>query len=99
MATIAGSGTRGRGISSKERFVIFASSLGTVFEWYDFYLYAILAPFFAALFFPPGNETAALLSAFATYAAGFLVRPFGAIIFGRSGIWWGANTHSSSPSW
>src|SRR5262249_30663237 len=68
-----------------EKFVIFASSLGTVFEWYDFYLYAILAPFFAALFFPPGNDTAALLSAFATYAAGFLVRPFGAIIFGRIG--------------
>ncbi|HEV2976226.1 MAG TPA: MFS transporter, partial [Casimicrobiaceae bacterium] len=57
---------------TEERRVIFASSLGTVFEWYDFYLYAILAPFFAALFFPKGNETAALLSAFATYAAGFL---------------------------
>src|SRR5216110_1920171 len=69
----------------EERKVIFASSLGTVFEWYDFYLYATLAPFFAALFFPPGNDTAALLSAFATYAAGFLVRPFGAIIFGRIG--------------
>jgi len=72
-------------MTKDERFVVFASSLGTVFEWYDFYLYAILAPFFAALFFPPGNETAALLSAFATYAAGFLVRPFGAIIFGRIG--------------
>src|SRR5277367_2580449 len=70
---------------SEERRVIFASSLGTVFEWYDFYLYAILAPFFAALFFPKGNETAALLSAFATYAAGFLVRPFGALVFGRIG--------------
>src|SRR5215831_4822536 len=65
--------------------VIFASSLGTVFEWYDFYLYATLAPFFAALFFPKGNDTAALLSAFATYAAGFLVRPFGALVFGRLG--------------
>jgi MFS family permease len=62
-----------------------ASSVGTVFEWYDFYLYAILAPFFASLFFPKGNETAALLAAFATYAAGFLVRPFGAIVFGRIG--------------
>ncbi len=69
----------------EERRVIFASSLGTVFEWYDFYLYATLAPFFAALFFPPGNETGALMSAFATYAAGFLVRPFGAIVFGRIG--------------
>src|SRR6266478_2597135 len=69
----------------EEKRVIFASSLGTVFEWYDFYLYATLAPFFAALFFPKGNDTAALLSAFATYAAGFLVRPFGAIVFGRIG--------------
>src|SRR6266446_5483493 len=73
------------GMTKEEKFVIFASSLGTIFEWYDFYLYAILAPFFAGLFFPPGNQTAALLSAFATYAAGFLVRPFGAIIFGRIG--------------
>jgi MFS family permease len=69
----------------EEKKVIFASSLGTVFEWYDFYLYATLAPFFAALFFPKGNDTAALLSAFATYAAGFLVRPFGALVFGRLG--------------
>jgi MFS family permease len=69
----------------EERRVIFASSLGTVFEWYDFYLYAVLAPFFSKLFFPPGNDTAALLSAFVTYAAGFLVRPFGAIVFGRIG--------------
>jgi len=58
--------------AKEEKKVIFASSLGTVFEWYDFYLYATLAPFFAALFFPRGNETAALLSAFATYAAGSL---------------------------
>src|SRR3954452_15455506 len=69
----------------EEKRVIFASSLGTVFEWYDFYLYATLAPFFAALFFPKGNQTAALLSAFAAYAAGFLVRPFGALFFGRIG--------------
>ena len=68
-----------------ERRVIIASSVGTVFEWYDFYLYAILAPFFATLFFPPGNQTAALLGAFGAYAAGFLVRPFGALIFGRIG--------------
>src|SRR5215510_7165338 len=75
-----------RQISRKEeRRVIIASSVGTVFEWYDFYLYATLAPFFAALFFPKGNETAALLSTFATYAAGFLVRPFGALVFGRIG--------------
>jgi MFS family permease len=69
----------------EERRVIFASSLGTVFEWYDFYLYAVLAPDFAKHFFPAGNDTAALLSAFVTYAAGFLVRPFGALVFGRIG--------------
>jgi MFS family permease len=83
--TLTHTSARGSGMTREERFVIFASSLGTVFEWYDFYLYATLAPFFAALFFPPGNDTAALLSAFATYAAGFLVRPFGALIFGRIG--------------
>ena len=85
MSALAGTASRSRGMSRDEKFVIFASSLGTIFEWYDFYLYAVLAPFFAALFFPSGNDTAALLSAFATYAAGFLVRPFGAIIFGRVG--------------
>jgi len=85
MATLTETSVRGAGMTKEERFVIFASSLGTVFEWYDFYLYATLAPFFASLFFPPGNDTAALLSAFATYAAGFLVRPFGALIFGRVG--------------
>jgi MFS family permease len=83
--TATSTSTRGAGMTKDERFVVFASSLGTVFEWYDFYLYATLAPFFAALFFPPGNDTAALLAAFATYAAGFLVRPFGALIFGRIG--------------
>src|ERR1700750_1014379 len=70
---------------AEERRVIFASSLGTVFERDDFYLYATLAPFFAALFFPTGDDTAALLSALATYAPGFLVRPFGALVFGRLG--------------
>lgn len=72
-------------MTKDEKFVIFASSTGTVFEWYDFYLYATLAPFFAALFFPPGNATWALLGALAAYAAGFLVRPFGALLFGRLG--------------
>src|SRR5882762_586246 len=66
-------------------FVISASSAGTVIEWYDFYLYATLAPFFAPIFFPSDNPTASLLSAFATYAAGFLVRPFGAVFFGALG--------------
>ena len=77
--------SRGSGMTKDEKFVIFASSTGTVFEWYDFYLYATLAPFFAALFFPPGNATWALLGALAAYAAGFLVRPFGALLFGRLG--------------
>ncbi len=81
-STYAATGPR---FAREERRVVFASSLGTVFEWYDFYLYATLAPFFAALFFPSGNATAALLSAFVTYAAGFLVRPFGALVFGRIG--------------
>src|SRR6187402_3917286 len=85
MATLTETSTRAGGMTKDEKFVIVASSTGTVFEWYDFYLYATLAPFFAALFFPPGNDTAALLSAFATYAAGFLVRPFGALLFGRIG--------------
>src|SRR5262245_16821748 len=76
---------KGGGMTSEERFVIVASSTGTIFEWYDFYLYAVLATYFASLFFPPGNDTAALLSAFATYAAGSLVRPFGALLFGRIG--------------
>jgi MFS family permease len=85
MTTITHTANRAALMTGEERFVIFASSVGTIFEWYDFYLYAVLAPFFAALFFPPGNDTAALLSAFATYAAGFVVRPFGALVFGRIG--------------
>jgi MFS family permease len=85
MTQVSTASTRAGGMTREEKFVIFASSLGTVFEWYDFYLYAVLAPFFASLFFPAGNDTAALLSAFATFAAGFLVRPLGALIFGRVG--------------
>src|ERR1043165_9356122 len=86
MSIATGVMTRDRVVSAaEERRVIVASSVGTVFEWYDFYLYAILAPFFATLFFPPGNVTLALIGAFGAYAAGFLVRPFGALIFGRIG--------------
>jgi MFS family permease len=77
--------TTSTGMTKNEKFVIFASSTGTVFEWYDFYLYATLTPFFAAYFFPPGNDTWALLGALGAYAAGFLVRPFGALFFGRLG--------------
>jgi MFS family permease len=67
------------------RRVILASSLGTLFEWYDFYLYGSLAIFFGNLFFPPGNERAALLASLAAFGAGFGVRPLGAIVFGRIG--------------
>ena len=65
-------------------FVIGASAIGTVIEWYDFYLYAVLATFLAPVFFP-GDPTAQLLSALATFGAGFAVRPFGAVVFGRIG--------------
>jgi len=67
------------------RRVITASSLGTLFEWYDFYLYGSLAVFFGGLFFPSGNETAQLLASLATFGAGFGVRPLGAIVFGHVG--------------
>jgi MFS family permease len=72
-------------LDRKHRLVIFASSLGTVFEWYDFYIYATLAAFFGKLFFPPGNDTAAFLSSLAAVGVGFSVRPFGALVFGRLG--------------
>lgn len=65
--------------------VIIASSVGTLFEWYDFYLYGSLAAFFGGLFFPSGNETAAFLASLATFGAGFAVRPFGALVFGALG--------------
>ena len=67
------------------RRILVASSLGTLFEWYDFYLYGTLAVFFGQLFFPPGNERAALLASLATFGAGFGVRPLGALVFGRIG--------------
>ncbi|MEN9953185.1 MAG: hypothetical protein RLZZ520_1453 [Bacteroidota bacterium] len=71
--------------SNPIRKVIFASSVGTLIEWYDFYIFGSLAPIIAAQFFPKGNPTAALLSTLATFAAGFIVRPFGALVFGRLG--------------
>ena len=70
---------------SQLRRVILASSLGTLFEWYDFYLYGSLAVFFGGLFFPSGNETAQLLASLATFGAGFGVRPLGAVVFGHLG--------------
>ena len=62
--------------------VVLAASTGTVFEYYDFLLYGSLVTFFGALFFPPGNETAALLASLAAFGAGFAIRPLGALIFG-----------------
>ncbi|MBV8378360.1 MAG: MHS family MFS transporter [Verrucomicrobia bacterium] len=72
-------------LQAKQRLVIIASSLGTVFEWYDFYIYGSLAVFFAGLFFPPGNPVTALLTSLLTFGVGFVVRPFGALFFGRIG--------------
>ena len=74
-----------RPMSKEERKVIFASSLGTVFEWYDFYLYGSLAAIIASHFFSGVNPTAAFIFALMAFAAGFAVRPFGALVFGRLG--------------
>lgn len=65
--------------------VISASSVGTLIEWYDFYIFGSLAAILSSQFFPKDNPTAALLSTLATFAAGFIVRPFGALVFGRLG--------------
>jgi MFS family permease len=73
------------GFTSEERRVIFASSLGTVFEWYDFYLYGSLAAIIAKQFFSGVNPTAGFIFALLAFAAGFAVRPFGALVFGRLG--------------
>ncbi len=67
------------------RAVILASSVGTLIEWYDFYIFGALATIISTKFFPASNPTAAYLSVLATFAAGFIVRPFGALVFGRLG--------------
>src|SRR6478735_11615223 len=72
-------------LKTSERKVIAASSLGTVFEWYDFYLYGLLATIISARFFSGVNETTGFIFALAAFAAGFAVRPFGALVFGRIG--------------
>ena len=74
-----------RPMTREEKKVIFASSLGTVFEWYDFYLYGSLAAVVAKQFFAALDPTAAFIAALMAFAAGFLVRPFGALVFGRLG--------------
>jgi MFS family permease len=75
----------GRPMSAEEKKVIFASSLGTVFEWYDFYLYGSLAAIIAKQFFSGLDEGSAFIFALLAFAAGFIVRPFGALVFGRLG--------------
>ena len=86
MAMTASAGAeRKRGMTREEKKVIFASSLGTVFEWYDFYLYGSLAAFIGAAFFSQYPEATRNIFALLAFAAGFLVRPFGALVFGRIG--------------
>jgi MFS family permease len=72
-------------LDRSHKLIVFAASLGAVFEWYDFYIYGTLAAFFGKLFFPAGNGSAAFLSSLALFGVGFSVRPFGALIFGRLG--------------
>lgn len=84
-ATDTATASASRPMTREERKVIFASSLGTVFEWYDFYLYGSLSAIIAAQFFSGVNPTAAFIFALMAFAAGFAVRPFGALVFGRLG--------------
>jgi MFS family permease len=85
MTTIAVNAPRSGGMTSEQRLVIFASSLGTVFEWYDFYIYGTLAVFLAKYFFSNVPANVAFIFTLLAFAAGFAVRPFGALIFGRLG--------------
>ncbi|HWI80644.1 MFS transporter [Ramlibacter sp.] len=84
-ATAPGKPSAAPAMTREEKKVIFASSLGTVFEWYDFYLYGSLAAIIAKQFFSGLDPTAAYIFALLAFAAGFLVRPFGALVFGRLG--------------
>src|ERR1700681_3891155 len=85
MTTVALNPARSGGMTSEQRLVIFASSLGTVFEWYDFYIYGTLAVFLAKYFFSNVPANIAFIFTLLAFAAGFAVRPFGALIFGRLG--------------
>lgn len=94
MSVATATSAKGKGMSKDERFVIFASSLGTVFEWYDFYLFGSLASVIGAQFFgvldpatgqPMFTQATRDIFALLAFAAGFIVRPFGAIVFGRVG--------------
>ena len=85
MANVAAASGSSRAMTAEERKVIFASSLGTVFEWYDFYLYGSLALYIGATFFSQYPEATRNIFTLLAFAAGFLVRPFGALVFGRLG--------------
>ncbi len=85
MTTMTATGGREVGMTSEQRMVIFASSLGTVFEWYDFYIYGTLGAFLAKYFFSNVPPNVGFIFALLAFAAGFAVRPFGALIFGRLG--------------
>ena len=85
MTTVALNAPRSGGMTSEERLVVFASSLGTVFEWYDFYIYGTLAVFLAKYFFTNVPASTAFIFTLLAFAAGFAVRPLGALIFGRLG--------------
>jgi MFS family permease len=85
MTTMAVNTPRTGGMTSEQRLVIFASSLGTVFEWYDFYIYGTLGVFLAKYFFSNVPANVGFIFALLAFAAGFAVRPFGALIFGRFG--------------
>jgi MFS family permease len=85
MTTMALNPPRSGGMTSEERLVIFASSLGTVFEWYDFYIYGTLGVFLAKYFFSNVAPAVGFIFTLLAFAAGFAVRPFGALIFGRLG--------------
>ncbi len=78
-------GVRRHAATHNEKLIIGASSLGTVFEWYDFYLYGLLATYISKQFFSGVNETTGFILALGAFAAGFAVRPFGALVFGRIG--------------
>src|ERR1700755_1282943 len=85
MTTMAVNAPRTGGMTSEQKLVIFASSLGTVFEWYDFYIYGTLAVFLAKYFFSSVPANVAFIFTLLAFAAGFAVRPFGALICGRLG--------------
>ena len=94
VAAAAGAGAPVRG---SNHLVIAGASAGTVFEWYDFYLYGSLATFITEHFFSGVNATTGYIFALLAFAAGFAVRPFGALVFGRLGDLWGRKNTFSSP--